>query len=149
MSCTTATLTLVAETNEFSTIVLAVNPDAPETVAHHVDVDESFRYRVRAGDSQTPWHWITAIDPPEISEVRLIVSSPDYVDRPPYEKSLLPGRVKAIQGSRLTLEMRSEAKLERFELLLTTDDESGQAVEESLALTPDSDGWYHFETMLE
>ncbi len=145
----TATLTVVTDSDDSSTIVLSVNPDTPETFTHYIDVDESFRYRIRAGDSQTEWHSITAIDPPEISEVRLTVIAPAYVNRPPYEKSLLPGRVKAIQGSRLTLEMRSEADLERFELLLTSHDESGQSSSQTLQLTKDSDGWYRFETMLE
>lgn len=144
-----ATLAVITESNETNEISLDADRDAPETFSHFVDVDESFRYQVRAGDGRTQWHSITAIDPPEISEVRLVVTAPEYVDRPPYEKSLLPGRVKAIQGSRFTLEMRSEAELERFELSLASDDPSGEPVEQKLELTRDADGWYRFETVLE
>lgn len=144
-----ASLMLVTDSDDSNTITLAADPDSPQTFTHYVDVDESFRYRVRAGDGQTRWHSITAIDPPEISEVRLTVTAPEYVDRPPYEKSLIPGRVKAIQGSRLTLEMRSEAELERFELLLTSDDELGEPIERTLTLTSEDGGWYRFETLLE
>ncbi|MBC8351693.1 MAG: hypothetical protein H8E66_06870 [Planctomycetes bacterium] len=144
-----ATLTLVTGADETSTIVLDADRDAPEKFSHFVAVDESFRYRVSAGDGRTRWHSITAIDPPEISEVHLAVTAPDYVDRAPYEKSLLPGRVKAIEGSRLTLEMRSEAELERFELLLSSDDESGEPVAQMLVLTAEADGWYRYETVLE
>jgi hypothetical protein len=144
-----ATLTLVTEADETSTMVLDADRDAPEKFSHFVDVDESFRYRVSAGDGRTQWHSITAIDPPEISDVRLTVTAPEYVDRAPYEKTLLPGRVKAIQGSRFTLEMRSEAELERFELLLSSEDASGEPVERKLVLNAQSDGWYRFETVLE
>ncbi len=144
-----ATLMLVTESDESKMIVLASNPDVPNTFTHHVTVDESFRYRVSAGDGRSEWHSITAIDPPEIAAVRLTVTAPDYVDRPPYEKSLLPSRVKAIQGSRLTLEIRSAAELESFELLLGRDDQAGEAIEQTLVLSPESDGWYRFETLLE
>ncbi len=145
----TATLTLVTEPDESREIVLAVDPDAPRRFAHIVDVEDSFRYRVRAGDGRTQWHSITAVDPPELSAVRLTVTAPEYVDRPAYEKSLLPGRVKAIQGSRLTLEMRSEAELARFELLMTRDNEAGKQVAQTLTLTAQPNGWYRFEMLLE
>ncbi|MEO8498205.1 MAG: DUF4175 family protein, partial [Planctomycetota bacterium] len=144
-----ATLVLVTDADEPDSIVLPFDPKTPETFTHRVAVDESFRYLVRAGDGRTEWHSITAIDPPEISEVRLTVTAPDYVDIPPYEKSLLPGRVKVIQGSRLTLEMKSSAALERFELRLVSGDATGEAVEQTLTLTAQDDGWYRFETLLE
>jgi hypothetical protein len=144
-----ATLSVVNDLGEINTLVIGPEADEPETFAHRFDVDQSFRYRVRSGDGQTQWHRITAIDPPQISDVRLTITAPDYVDRPAYEKSLLPGRVKAIQGSRLTLAIRSKAELASFELLLTSNGESGEAIDETLVLTPAADGWYRYETLLE
>lgn len=144
-----ATLMLVGESDESKTVVLSADPEAPNTFTYHVSVDESFRYRVRAGDGRTEWHSITAIDAPEIAEVRLTVTAPDYVDRPVFEKTMLPGRVKAIQGSQLILEMRSAAELESFTLLLTGDDGAGESVEQTLVLSAGPNGWYRFETLLE
>ena len=144
-----ATLMMITADTDSNTIALSPEADALDRFVVNVDVEQSFRYRVRAGDGQTPWHSITAIDPPEIAEVRLTVTAPEYVGLPAYEKSLLPGRVKAIQGSHLTLEMRSDAELERFELLLASEDDAGEAVQDILALKAESDGWYRFETILE
>jgi hypothetical protein len=113
-------------------------------------VKQSFRYRVRAGDGQTRWHSVTAIDRPALANVRLRVVAPEYVDRPKYEKSYIPDRIRALQGSRLTLELRPEATLDRLELILTGDQNSGETVEEqTLTLVADADGWYRFETILE
>ena len=120
--------------------------------AFALPVDNSFRYRVSAGDGQTPWHQITAIDYPELAEVRLTVSPPAYVDRPPYEKSVIPSRVKVLQGSRLELMMKPVAALERLELQLTDhlrgtrgEDQPSQRV---VVLERQRDGWYRFETQL-
>lgn len=120
--------------------------------AYELPVDNSFRYRVSAGDGQTPWHRVTAIDYPELAEVRLTVTPPEYVDRPPYEKTVIPSRVKVVQGSQLELLMKPVESLERLELQLVEhvrgpggEDESTEGL---LVLEPQEDGWYRFEAQL-
>lgn len=128
------------------------NAKSQGAFAYELPVDNSFRYRVSAGDGQTQWHQVTAIDYPELAEVRLTVSPPEYVDRPPYEKSVIPSRVKVVQGSRLKLMMKPAAALERLELQLVDhlrgpggEDQSSRR---AVVLDPQPDGWYRFETQL-
>lgn len=149
---------------EFATLELAtgdefvdsfeLTPDEAQANAfvHQLTVDEPFRYRVVAGDGQTPWHTVGVIDHPALGEVRLTVTAPKYADRPKYEKSLIPSRVRVIQGSRLELMMKPVDVLERMELALTIEGTSGDSddapTETVLTLKPDADGWYRYETQL-
>lgn len=152
-----ALLTLVTRTGINETIELEPQPESAGAFAYRVAaVEHSFKYRVRAGDGQTQWHSVTVIDRPTLAEVRLTLTAPSYVDRPRYEKSYLPDRVRAIQGSRLTLEMRPGIALERLELLLTREVESDDVDSletdvdvETLVVTVADDGWYRFEAILE
>ena len=93
--------------------------DQPEMLSATVDVDESFRYRVQAGDGCTEWHTVTAIDYPALSEIRMTVTPPEYVDEPATEKTLIPGRLRAMQGSQLELAMKPEQELKSLTLVLT------------------------------
>ncbi len=151
-------------TEELELVPSAEKPGLLSTV---VDVDESFRYRVQAGDGRTEWHTVTAIDFPKLSEVRLTVTPPRYVDEPPSEKTLIPGRIRAIQGSELELAMKPEQELKSLTLMLTiprpaneaeattspdTDEDSEAEAERMVSkpvlLTRGEDGWYHFATSL-
>lgn len=109
-------------------------------------------YRVTAGDGHTRWHRVTAIDYPELEEVQLTVTPPEYVDRSPYRKSVIPGRIKVVEGSRMELAMKPAAALECCVLELTEfrTDSAGATVETErpLQLVPDDDGWYRFEALL-
>lgn len=100
-------------------VVLEASAEKPETLTATVDVDESFRYRVQAGDGRTEWYTVTAIDFPVLSEIRMTVTPPQYVDEPVTEKTLIPGRLRAVQGSQLELAMRPEQELKSLTLLLT------------------------------
>ncbi len=57
-------------------VVLEADADKPETLTATVDVEESFRYRIQAGDGRTEWYTVTAIDFPVLSEIRLTVTPP-------------------------------------------------------------------------
>ena len=131
-----------------------LTPDESQANAfiHQLTADESFRYRVVAGDGQTPWHTVGVIDHPALGEVRLTVTAPKYVDRPTYEKLMIPSRVRVIQGSRLELLMKPVDALERLELTLTMEgsapDSDNGPSETGITLNPDANGWYRFETQL-
>lgn len=119
---------------------------------HQLNADEPFRYRVLSGDGQTPWHTVNLIDHPSLSEVQLTITAPEYVNRPVYEKSLIPARIRVIQGSRLELLMKPASPLEQFDLALTLSNDSDSAEDgieaSTLSLEPDAAGWYRFETQL-
>lgn len=169
-----ATMAMVAETasNFPETAELKPVADKPGTLSVVVDVDESFRYRVQAGDGRTEWYSITAIDYPVLSDVRVTVTPPEYVDEPVTEKTLIPGRIRAIQGSQFELAMKSEQDLKSMTLVLTlpapeknndetTTGERGidqpardlnnvaaKTIQRTLTLIRGDDGWYHFESQL-
>lgn len=128
-----------------------LTPDENQANAfiHQLTADEPFRYRVVAGDGQTPWHTVGVIDHPALGEVRLTVTAPAYVDRTNYEKTVIPSRVRVIQGSRLELLMKPVASLERLELKLTMEGGSDDGPHETvLTLKPDANGWYRYESQL-
>ncbi len=148
---TSATLTVVRSAADHE--ALEVSPDAkqPETFSHRVQVDESFRYRVRAGDGQTEWHTVTVVDFPALADVRLTVIAPAYLSRPNVEKNVIPARLKVMQGSLLELRMRPKAALERLELMITTEGETSTdslSTSQTLSLSAQADGWYTFQTQL-
>jgi hypothetical protein len=147
-----ATLELATGDEFVDSFELTPNETQANAFIHQLTADEPFRYRVVAGDGQTPWHTVGVIDHPALGEVRLTVTAPKYADRPKYEKSLIPSRVRVIQGSRLVLLMKPVDKLERLELALTTEGSSNDSddapTEIMLTLKPDADGWYRYETQL-
>lgn len=145
-----ATIMLATDGDEVDAIDLSPDPEQPGAFVYHLAaLEQSFRYRVQAGDGRTPWHSVTAIDRPALAEVRFTITSPEYVDRPKFEKPYLPDRARAIQGSRLKLELRPDAPLKRLELLVARAPQAGEAAEpEGLILTADSEGWYRFEAVL-
>ncbi|HUQ71591.1 MAG TPA: hypothetical protein VM165_18830 [Planctomycetaceae bacterium] len=128
---------------------IELRPDAERAAfVHRLPVDDSFRYRIRAGDGQTAWHTITAVDFPALAEVRFTVVAPAYLNRPDYEKTVIPSRVKVVQGSRLELAMRPKETLERLELTLVSGAESGTTARQVVSLATDAYGWYRFTTPL-
>lgn len=143
-----ATLTVEHDSGVVDVFALEPADDQPDHFIHAMRVADSFRYQVRAGDGQTAWHRVTAIDYPELAEVRFTVTAPAYVDRPSLEKTRIPRRVKVVQGSQLELRMKPLAEVERLELVFTSADETEESAERILALTPDANGWYRYETQL-
>lgn len=143
------TATILLDVDEFGPEEIELSRDENSATAFicRLDVDESFRYQVLSGDGRTQWHSVTAIDYPELEEVQLTVTAPEYVDREPFEKTLIPGRIRAIQGSHLKLEMRPNAELASFNLQLTFG--TGEnAEQQTLEMKPDADGWYRYTTQI-
>ncbi|MFG0334783.1 MAG: hypothetical protein ACF8TS_15620, partial [Maioricimonas sp. JB049] len=145
-----ATLLVESGTEISDTYLLEPDEEHADTFIHTTAVDSSFRYRVISGDGRTDWHTVSAVDYPVLEDVELTITAPSYVDRPAYEKRLIPHRVKVVQGSLLELRLKPDAPLENLALQLTLGG-SGDADEpqkQTLELTPDGDGWYSFHTQL-
>ena len=143
-----ALLTLEYEAGTADVFELQPDEESDLMFTHTMRADDSFRYRVRAGDNRTPWRTVTVIDYPALVEVNFTVTPPDYVDRPPLKKTLIPGRVRAVQGSRLQLAMKPQSALRRLELQLSFPGEGDETTSETHTLTPDADGWYRFQSQL-
>src|SRR5688572_20693825 len=91
------------------TIAMTTKTGATSAFQHAIDeVYDSFEYRVRSGDGQTPFQRITAVDRPKISEVKLKVTPPAYSKLPPEEKAALPSSVRSEEH---TSELQSQSNL--------------------------------------
>jgi hypothetical protein len=133
------------------TVNIPAHQDSPDTFSLMMRVDGSLRYRVRAGDGQTQWHWLEAINYPEIVETRFKLSAPEYVDRPVVEKELIPRQVKVIAGTHLALAIKSKEPLKRLAITLTKPAASRldqEVDQQEVELIPDADGWYEFNSYL-
>ena len=154
-----ATLTMETDTGIVDVVELEPEDERPESFVHTVRADQPFRYRMAAGDAQGQWHSVRVIDYPALEEVKFSVTAPAYVNRPKYEKPLLPSRVRVVQGSEFVLELKPVDELDSLTLALTVSDPtskdqkpSAQSATENIAqniqLKPDADGWYRFDTQL-
>jgi hypothetical protein len=121
-------------------LAMTAKTSATQAFQHSIDdVSDSFEYRVRAGDGQSPWLRIDAVDRPRISEVKLKITPPAYSKLPEDEKSALPNAIRVLQGSALQASFRSDQPLDRMLL----DFGNGQSTQLAAA----SDNWYEFRTI--
>ena len=148
---TSAILTTARSDSKPEATELSVDKKVANRFVHRTQADESFRYRVRAGDGQTEWYSVTVVDYPMLAEVRFTIIAPAYLNRPNVEKTIIPGRLKVMQGSLLQLQMRPKAALQRLELTVTPEvnaAEKSSATPQIYSVTADSEGWYRFVTQL-
>lgn len=103
-------------------------------------VKESFEYRIRSGDGQTPWHQITVAKRPKLSAVEFRISPPKYSKQPVIDEKGLPRRVRALEGSRLQVAFRANVELDQLLLKLGNETER--------QLRPTKEGRYEFQTTL-
>ncbi len=103
-------------------------------------VDESFDYRFRSGDGQTPWHSVTVVERPRIAAIDFRITPPEYSKLPTVEEQGLPRKVRALEQSRLEVSFQSSIPLKRFDLQLGKD--------RQVSLTADEEGRYHYSTAL-
>jgi len=151
-----ATLTIAGADGREQDYRLRPDESTAGQFKHSLRVDESMSYRVRAGDAQTPWYQLQAIDYPELEEVRLTIEFPEYTGRDSVQRDRFPRQIKAIQGSVLRVAFKPIEPLAQCVLSLsnpaalspaTTPDQQSAVPLEHL-LTADKDNWYHFEMQL-
>ena len=104
-------------------------------------VNESFAYRIRCGDGQTPWHEVTAVDRPEIAQVKFRIVPPEYARREPVSADALPRQCRALEGSRLSVSLLPSKAVEEMSLHV----EKGDAVK----LARGDGQWYVFDVLLD
>src|SRR6185503_7085100 len=134
-----AVLTLRGERGGQKTIAMTTKTGATGGFQYAIEeVSETFEYRVRSGDGQTPFQKITAVDRPKISEVKLKVTPPAYSKLPREDKAALPSSVRVLEGSEVEVSFRADQPLDRMLL----DFGNGQSTQ----LTADNNNWYSFRT---
>ncbi len=109
-------------------------------VTHRIrKAEESFGYRMRGGDGQTPWHEVTVADRPAIEAIELEITAPEYRHEPTKRIKKMPRRVAAVAGSQLRLSIKPTAELKSLVL---------QQGDHEITLTKGTDGWYRWRTEL-
>ena len=81
-------------------------------------VNASLEYRIRAGDGQTTWHRVEAVDRPRLSGIELTITPPAYSRLEGTSQQTLPRNLRAIEGSRLDIVFHADQSLRQMELLL-------------------------------
>lgn len=79
-------------------------------------VTRSFEFRVIAGDAQTDWQPVEVAPAPEIVSLRLRVTHPKYTGLPDEELAEGRGHLRAVVGSKVTLEAAANKPLKKAEL---------------------------------
>lgn len=146
-----AQLLIQRENQRLDEIGLFPGTSNKAALTHALRVDQSLHYKFLAGDGETPWHSITAIDTPTLAEVRFRIEPPRYSQRSPLEKTHLPQRIKVLAGSRLLWLFRPSMPLSRCELSWKVAPQENQPVTAEVIniLKPQADGWYLYESTLE
>lgn len=131
----------------FDKILLTAKVDSRDSqqkasrVSHRFrTVEQSFAYRVRGGDGQTPWRLVTVADRPVIAAVQVEVTPPEYRKEKATRLDKLPRRLSAVAGSQLAIAIKPKDELKSLALQM----EDGA----ELPLSADADGWYRWRTEL-
>jgi len=123
------------------TITLVPRGESQDQLTYRLrSVKESLRYRLRAGDGQTRWYEVVVADRPQLAKVRLQLTPPAYMRKPPKIFNKLPRRVTVPEGTRVEIALKPKQDLQSLQLQLGADS--------LLPLTADSEGWYRWETTL-
>ncbi|WP_443217458.1 hypothetical protein [Rhodopirellula sp. P2] len=152
----TATISMMRADGQIEDHRLTADEASSDTWSHKMRVDDDLSYRVRAGDAQTEWLHLQAIDFPEIERVEFSVEFPAYTKRTPILLDRLPRRVKVPQGSVLRLAIKPFESLQQLTIALTdpessaseNDDQSSENAPNTRELSPQQDGWYRLELPL-
>jgi len=105
------------EQGEVTSVPLTpVTSEGTEFVHAIPAADEAFAYRFRVGDGETAWHNVSVYDRPRLTGVALRIVSPEYTNLPVVEKSELPAKVRAVEGSVLEITFSVDQPLDNFQL---------------------------------
>jgi hypothetical protein len=136
-----ATLFLRDDSGDVETISLVPTLDNQRRFERELAaVETDFEYRFRAGDGQTPWHRIEAVDRPQLAGIEFRITPPEYSRLPEQLEAGLPRRTRALQGSKLEVEFRASEPLREMRLNFGKDHS---------IVVPSKDGTtFRFETVL-
>jgi hypothetical protein len=123
---TQAVFEVKPSTGDSRTFPIESAADAPGAFTLKIDnVQQSFRYRVRAGDARSPWHEVTTLPSPALLEPRFTIEPPAYTGLP---AALAPeGEALAVPaGSTVRIEGRSSLPLTTAQAALWADLKAAQ-----------------------
>ncbi|NOZ39754.1 MAG: hypothetical protein GXP24_05960 [Planctomycetes bacterium] len=136
-----ASLLIEPEQGELKTLTLIPRGDSQDRLTHRLrSIKAPLRYRLRAGDGQTPWYEIVVADRPQLANVRLQLTPPAYTRKEPKVLNKLPRRITVMEGTRIEISLKPKQALQSLRLKLSPD-----LTEQ---LTADPQGWYRWETTI-
>lgn len=116
---TQAILQVEEETNAPQAITLLPTEEQSDLFSHRIrGVSTPLRYRFRAGDGQTGWYQIAVADRPQLDEVRLTITPPQYTGKSAEVIKKLPRRLTVLQGSQLQFAFKPKQALASAMLVL-------------------------------
>lgn len=136
-----ASLILQPEEGDEKTITLVPRGDEQDELSHRMrTVKEPLRYRLRAGDGQSPWYNIVVADRPKLGDVRVTLTPPAYTRKEPKIINKLPRRVTVLEGSSVEIALKPKQQLKSLALKFSP--------ERSEQLSAGDDGWYRWQSTL-
>ncbi len=136
-----ASLLLEPEQGAAKTITLIPRGEDQDRLTHRLrSIKVPLRYRIRAGDGQSPWYQIVVADRPQLANVQLKLTPPAYTHKEPKIINRLPRRVTVLEGTHVELLLKPKQDLQSLRLKLGPD-----RIEQ---LTSNKQGWYRWETTL-
>ena len=141
-----AVLFLCAEDGDTQRVMLFAQGDNGDQLLYRVkSAEESFDFRIRAGDGQTDWRSVTVADRPELAGVRFRVIPPEYAGQEHIVRKELPYKVSILEGSRVEVALRTREDVAKVTLKMTEArrSESSKRPLREESLEPDEKGWYH------
>ena len=137
----TASLVIRDDSGRVHDLELTMLDEPRDTFRHRIrSVQTTFECRFRCGDGQSPWRRVTAVDRPNLAQVRFTITPPKYSKLEIDHRTSLPRKARALQGSTLELQFLPNKTLDTLELVLGDD--------QKLALDADSDSWYRYRKTL-
>ncbi len=97
--------------NEEIVALDALNGDPTRFAFPIKNLQTSFAYRFRSGDGQTAWHTVRMAERPSMKMVDFQITPPAYSRLPELHQDGLPKSIKALQGSRLILQIEPSIPL--------------------------------------
>ncbi|MEZ6046070.1 MAG: DUF4175 family protein [Planctomycetaceae bacterium] len=111
------------EEQQLSLALVTEGVDSPRFL-HHIDsVEKPFSYRWRAGDGQTAVYTIDIAERPAFEQIKFKLTPPAYTKLPVENLDQLPPRVRAVKGSRLSIEFQVSQPLKTMTLNLSDDEQ--------------------------
>lgn len=109
------------------------------------DPQESFSFRFRAGDGQTPWHRVKVADRPVIASAGVLIAPPAYTGQEAERHPGIPPSVRALEGSRLVVSVATGGSGNDVSLLLRRGTKNP---EQTVQMARGDDGHYRWEALL-
>jgi len=110
-------------------------------------VDETFRFKLKGGDDETPWYQAILADRPKVEDVTIAVTPPGYAGIEPFTLPLGQRAFETLRGSHVDLHVKLNKPVEQAVLMAgqsIVQSARGSADQWSVSFDPVDTRTYHF-----